>query len=326
MKFSKRKRLEADGLNLIFSLCNRGNYKEHIERTGLAPNICLPRTATEKFLWRKIFDRDPQFTLLSDKLAVKDHIARNFPDVPFAKVLWRGDDIRLAPPDLLAGPGFLKANHACNTNLKLGPETPEIDKLHAMTQNWLKLRWHAVRGQWAYKDIEPVLFIEEDLAVPTGQPPMDFAVFVFGDVITHFNAIVDHKTDHSKFARYNSCGRRTDDGWPGTKIRPLPMDFELPVAHFQVCEMAKQIAGETDHLRIDLMWNGEALHFGEVTVYSHGGYGFVSRLNDALLAEMADNWDLRRSWFLTLPQSGWRRLYADWLMRTLDAQDEHAPA
>ena len=320
-KLSKRRKLESDGLDLIFALLNRANYKEYIERTGSVPSICLPRSATEKFLWRKVFDHNPQFSLFTDKLAVKDYLTNTFPEVPYAKVLWQGDDIRLAPPDLLGGPGFLKANHACNTNLNLGTKSLEIDELHAKTQEWLKLRWHTVRGQWSYKDVKPTLFIEEDLTAGTGEAVLDINVFVLGDTVSHFTVIVGSKTDHVQYARYDPSGRRLDAAWAGKKVGPLPADYELPVAASQVCELAKKIAGGSDHLRIDFMWNGQALHLCEITVYSHGGYGFVGTMDSALLGKIAENWDLRRSWFLTHPQTGWRRLYAAWLRRTLNERD-----
>ena len=84
-------------------------------------------------------------------------------------------------------------------------------------------------------------------------------------------------------------------------------------------DLAKEIANGSDHLRIDFMWNGQALYLGELTIYSQGG--FLRLLDDALTSEMTDSWDLRRSWFLSTPQKGWRARYANWLKRTLDSAD-----
>lgn len=42
-------------------------------------------------------------------------------------------------------------------------------------------------------------------------------------------------------------------------------------------------------------------------------------------AQITRAWDIRRSWFMTTPQPGWRGEYADALRRVLDAEAEAAP-
>ncbi|OYY04566.1 MAG: hypothetical protein B7Y73_03860, partial [Acidocella sp. 35-58-6] len=35
------------------------------------PNLRAPQTLTEKLIWRKLYQRDPRFTVFSDKMMVK---------------------------------------------------------------------------------------------------------------------------------------------------------------------------------------------------------------------------------------------------------------
>jgi len=44
----------------------------------------------EKFLWRKLFDHDPRFVVLSDKLACKEWVTERAPELAVAKVHWLG--------------------------------------------------------------------------------------------------------------------------------------------------------------------------------------------------------------------------------------------
>jgi hypothetical protein len=207
----------------------------------------------------------------------------------------------------------------------LGDEPVDMDRLQAISRGWLGGQHHSkpakwkYRGQWGYKDVKRTLFIEEDLGVESDGPLADFSVYVFGKKVTDFSVMFDHKTKHVKYARFSPSGRRSQFESTTAKFSPLPRDYELPVSPKNICDTAKRIAVDRDHLRIDLMWNGSQLYFGEITVYPHAG--FLDNPNKALLDEMAESWDLRRSWFLTEPQTGWRGLYANWLKQKLEAAD-----
>jgi len=315
--------------NFLFGLLHRDQFREFAQRVGVSPNLCVPKSASDKFLWRKLFDHNPQFTVFSDKLAAKQYVANLCPDIPAAKVIWQGTNIDQAPAVLLKGPGILKSNHGAGFNLKLGERPRDIDELRAITTGWLR-GWHHTkpkkwkyRGQWGYKNIRRTLFIEEDLAREGGGPIVDIAVNVCCGKVTHFNVTLDNKTKRHRYARFHASGRLMQIEVSSAKLDAVPEDFKPPVSLTRIFGVAKRIAGAADQLRVDLMWNGQDLYFGEITVYAHAG--FVAILDQALLAEITEAWDLRRSWFLTHPQSGWRRLYADWLRRTLDAQDEGSP-
>ena len=51
----------------------RKAYRDHF---GREPNLMRPRLYSEKMQWRKLFDLDPRYAVLSDKLAARDFIAQ----------------------------------------------------------------------------------------------------------------------------------------------------------------------------------------------------------------------------------------------------------
>ena len=54
----------------------------------------------------------------------------------------------------------------------------------------------------------------------------------------------------------------------------------------------------------------------ELTITNLGG--FQGNIEKSSMKRIFETWDLRKSWFLTTPQSGWRRVYAEILRKYLD--------
>lgn len=312
-------------VNLLLVTCNPMLVAGFWFRIRQFPNIAKPSSLHEKYLWRKIIDRNPRFTRLSDKILLKTWIARRFPEVRCARLLWSGQDIRCAPRQLLMSTGYLKANHASGTNFRLGQTPPDVPVLHKMTRKWLGTRWHRKHGEWGYRNVTPRLFIEEAIVpVFCEQPLLDLTVYVFGDQVSHIAAMTHHKTSDVAFGRFDAEGCRMALGEYPTRrmerlalgrdpgeLKTLPEDFELPPQARQMVELSKRIAADCDHLRVDFLWNGKHFYLTEVTIYSQGGFLLYS--DQDLLKRMAGMWELRSAWLFTKSQTGWRKYYAAWL-------------
>src|SRR5258708_26036334 len=76
------------------------------------PNLLRPKRFTEKMQWRKLFDRDPLFAVLSDKIIVRDFIASRVASSFLPDLLWTGDDPDKIPFDALEPPYIVKCTHA----------------------------------------------------------------------------------------------------------------------------------------------------------------------------------------------------------------------
>ncbi|MEL7027446.1 MAG: hypothetical protein AAGO57_09500, partial [Pseudomonadota bacterium] len=86
-------------------------------KAGRLARVSKPETADEKFLWRKIFDRDPRFPVFSDKLAAKDWVASLGLPIDIPKTFWIGTDAAAIPRAELRPGRVLKTNNATSTNL-----------------------------------------------------------------------------------------------------------------------------------------------------------------------------------------------------------------
>lgn len=66
--------------------------RRFFRRMGYVPDFAAPVTFTEKVHWRKIFDDDPRFAVLLDKLRAKQFVGHRLPWLGFPQVLWQGEN------------------------------------------------------------------------------------------------------------------------------------------------------------------------------------------------------------------------------------------
>lgn len=276
---------------------------------GHIPNLMHPASMSEKYLWRKIVDRNPFFVTCCDKLATKQWVAMHHPDIPTAEVLWQGESLQELDWSNVTQPVFLKLNKASGTNLKLEPGPLDYSILANATATWMRRNLDASRGEWSYGEVPRRLFIEADLTLGD-EPVVDFSVYVFGDEITHISVMTNHKTAGAQFARFDCSGRRMPiPRLLSKEYTILSDDFALPIDVGLVCDMALRVAADLDHMRVDLLWNGHAIYLTEMTVFPHSG--FVRYSDEDLMERMAAAWDLSTSWTFTHPQTGWRKRYVE---------------
>jgi hypothetical protein len=130
---------------------------------GWWPDPAFPTPRSDKYAWRKVFDRNPLFTEVSDKLTAKTYALTHCPEVRVAKTLWTGSRPEDIPDDLLSGNVVVKANHGSSWNYFVRDGNCNREELNRLANGWLsrRFRWrHAERG---YYGVEPVLFVEEML-------------------------------------------------------------------------------------------------------------------------------------------------------------------
>ena len=290
----------------------------HFRRThGYLPNPAWPRTYVEKILWRKLFDRNPQFITFTDKLARKAYIAKRAPMLPMPKTLWTGLSIDEAPPALQAGPVIVKVNNGCGSNIVVKDGSPDLPALQKRTRQMLHERWR--RDEWAYGPIEPRLFLEEWLPLDHGDMPSDIKVYIACG--TPANVWIADKAGGRSLTLDpdgNPMPGR-DSGYP-REDQALPYSPAIGALVREAVAWSPILASDVDFLRVDFLVSGGRLFAGELTVYSSSG---TERLaNRAQETRLTKLWELRRSHFLQQQHRGVVGLYAD-ALRTAERLDSH---
>lgn len=288
------------------------------------PEVAQPKTFAEKILWRKLFERNPVFAILSDKLAARPWMAARAPELRVARTLWAGDRAADIPNAVLAGGVMLKTNHGSASNIILKQAPADRREIETRMESWRALRLETLHGEWGYGLVPGKIFAEELLPNDDAEPLLDFNFFCCEGEVLFYVLTLGEKTPEEAVAFYRADGSRDfeADDLPDYPKRFLPRDYCLPAKAKEALNAAARISRGLDFLRIDIMLAGGQLYAAETTLYPCAGYGIYTRL--ALVQGAMEAWDLRKSWFLTTPQSGLKALYAGALKRSL-ARDR-APA
>lgn len=289
-----------------------------VRRTGRMPNAIYPRTVNEKFLWRKLFDHDPRFIILSDKLACKAWVSERVPGLAIAKVEWVGTSAREIPKALHGMSGVIKANHGCGTNLFLQEGDFSADAIADEVDPWLNYDHGADHGEWAYSCVDRKLFWEEEIKPETGTLT-EVKFFTYGERIARiihiggrFGEMRANAWEFSKDGVLVLSDEIANIA-PQDRAMPLPETIEDAIA------MARKLGSEFDHLRVDLLFDGATWWLGELTVYNQAGYMYVASASDCE-SKISNAWDIRYSHFLKdEKKAGLMGGYASWLRQRLSS-------
>ncbi|MAZ18376.1 MAG: hypothetical protein CL535_18880 [Ahrensia sp.] len=286
-----------------------------IRHMGYWPRPALPRRYNEKYLWRKLFDHDPRFTECIDKLRVKSRVRERHPGVRLPEVLWEGDDPEEIPASLLSGNCVVKANHGCGWNVLVLDGKVDRGELNRKARKWMRRRYYGRgRGEWGYKNITPRLFVEEMMMAAGAPVDCEYKCYIAGGELIYVYVKVDRFGAEPREAVLDPDGNYKETIIDRARTT---VPFPKPGHWDKIVSVAKTMGSEFDFVRCDLYEIDGEIWFSEYTFYSLSGYTFVDwpEVNERLVRA----WDIRRSWFLTTPQKGWRAFYAARLKAALDA-------
>ncbi len=280
-----------------------------------------PRYLNEKYLWRRLFDHDPRFTVVCDKIETRKLVADLGVDVRLPEIFWTGTDPDLIPEHLLGQDVIVKAAHGWNQSIYVRDAGLGPAEIREKCREFMASSHGQRQHQWGYFNAPRRILIEERLF--SGRPMCDIKFTVFGHVLVQIIGIYpgpQGRTAGIWFLDSDGEWKLSDEASSVSKEidgRPLPPSTDA------AARIASQIGAAFDHMRVDFMTDGEQVYLGELTAYNAAG----ASPTFGHLVDTPNNvyWDLRRSWFLSTPQRGWRRIYAASLRRSIDRQARSDP-
>ena len=287
-------------------------WRHTVAMTRQWPNPVKPVTDVDKFMWRKLFDHNPLFTTACDKLASKRYALSICPELKTAEVLWTGDDPLRIPHQLLMGHVVIKANSGCGRNIFVSNGEVDLAQMRKTAAEWMKRGYGVGKGEWGYRNAAQCLLIERML-LENGEPiQTEYKFHVYGGNTVHIFIKLGMGQAGSEKFQLDGDGR--------VHIAPLdrdgkPVPFHPPPSFDRMRRIAERLAAPFDYMRCDFYELDGDVYFSELTVYPQSGRAGT---NPNLRELRNAAWDLRRSWFLTSPQTGWRKYYAAALQRWLD--------
>jgi hypothetical protein len=263
-------------------LCGLYFLKVH----GYRPHFKSPRSFMEKVWSRMLFDRDPIWTMFSDKLRVRDYVASKVGSEYLVPLLWSGNKPEEIPFGELPLKFVIKANHGCGYNILVRDKT-QLDQTKARRQlkKWLGENFceDTLLGiAWAYKKIKPTIMVESFLE-NNGSVPEDYKFFCYSGRAEFCKVDLDRFGDHSEV--FFDRGLKPLDLF-GVGIKQYRGKFVLPDNYQDMVRVAESLAQGIDFSRVDLYSVSGHIYFGEFTCYHGGGLIALSpRKYDFLLGE-----------------------------------------
>jgi hypothetical protein len=253
------------------------------------PRLFRPRSFTEKMQWRKLFDRNPLFTVFCDKLATRALIAHRIGVQYLTPLLWTGMAEEI-PFDRLTPPYFLKSTHASGQVMRvsdIAAQNPAA--ITAVAADWLRSCYGAAAGEPGYKNVPRRLIAEQEILAESGGAPEERRFFVFDGRVSIINTVFIEAGQLRNGAFHTPGWERLD--WHFTRL--LAGDFPKPTGLAEMLRIAEILGQGIDHVRVDIYDCGETFFVGELTPYSWSG---MSRFNSKA-ADLA----LGRDWRINRP-------------------------
>jgi TupA-like ATPgrasp len=241
-------------------------------------------TFTDKVNYRRLRDHDPLHQLFCDKVRMRDYVTERLGSESVPKVLAVGQSAEELSG--MVGPFFLKASHGSAMVIKVDePRSLTAEEMRT-ADGWLTRDYSLGGLEWAYRDIPPVLLVEELLRNADGTAPIDYRFFAF-----HGQTKLMHVDTGPRDNRFRTLRHADWSLIPGTLLHPNPPDLEQsrPPNLEKMLELTEVLAREIDFVRVDFYDLGDRVLVGELTPYpSNGAARFRPSSLDAWLGMMWD--------------------------------------
>ncbi len=238
---------------------------------GKQLNLKDPQSFNEKLQWLKLYNRQPEYTMMVDKVRVKDYVASIIGEqyiIPTIAVWKDPDEIDF---DKLPECFVLKVNHNSGTGMYICKDKSKMnaEKVKAELRKGLNEDYFKKNREWPYKDVPRSAFAEQYMEDQFGEL-RDYKLFCFdGKVKALFIASDRSKGEHEvKFDFYDWDFHHLPftNGHPNADVTPnKPESFE------EMKRLAEKLSKGIPHVRIDFYDINGKVYFGEMTFFHWSG-------------------------------------------------------
>lgn len=257
------------------------------------PNLKDPQTFSEKLQWLKLYNHKSEYTIMVDKVKVKDYIASIIGKEHIIPTIAVWKDPNEIDFDQLPKRFVLKVNHTSGTGLYICKDKSKmnIEKVKEELRKGLKEDYYKMNREWPYKDVPRRAFAEEYMEDQYGEL-RDYKFFCFdGKVKALFIASDRNKEEHeTKFDFYDEDFNHLPftNGHPNAKVPP-----KKPASYEVMKRLAEKLSIGIPHVRIDFYDINGKVYFGEMTFFHWSG----------MKPFVPEEWDYKFGEWIKLPTS-----------------------
>lgn len=261
-----------------YGVFNKMSDREYLEKAyeanmGYRLDLENPKTFNEKLQWLKLYNRNPQYTIMVDKYLVKNYVANIIGKqyiIPTLGVWNSPDEIDFnALPDKFV----LKCNHNSGTGMYICKDKSKMNivKVKRNLRKGLKEDYYIKFREWPYKNVPRKILCEEYIEESSTHDLNDYKFFCFDGKVDCVMVCKDRSTE-AKFYFFNRkwellrCNKRGLEA---------PENFTLnkPCHLDEMFELAEKLSKGLPFARIDLFdISIEHPYFGEITFFPDSGF------------------------------------------------------
>jgi hypothetical protein len=239
----------------------------HRKYIGRYPNLLHPTTFNEKIL-QKSLRPDPWLTELTDKLTVRDYVARKLGESYLIPLLAAPESFTKEVFDALPDSFVMKANHGSSyVKVVWNKSATSFEALHELANHWLALDFYKIGREKHYRPIKPRIFFEQLLVDKNGKVPPDYKLQCFGAksgrLVIYILVISDRFGADTRGDLYDVDWNHLDVALG--EYRPSANPPARPENLDAIVDAAVKLSADFDYVRVDLYSPHNHIYFGELT-------------------------------------------------------------
>ena len=252
-----------------------------------------PQTFSEKLQWLKLYNRQPEYTTMVDKYAVKDYVAKILGEEYIIPTLGVWDKLEDIDWDSLPNQFVLKCTHDSG-GLVICRDKSKLDKKAAIKKlsKTLKQNYYRKWREWPYKNVPRRIIAEKYVESDSNLKDLyDYKFFCFSGKMIFFKIDFNRQVDHH--ANYYS---RDCELLPFGEANYMPKPEEkltIPDRIYDMIALAEKLSNGIPFVRCDFYCVGKQIYFGEMTFFPATGMGKIE----------PEEWDCKIGQLIQLPQS-----------------------
>ncbi len=242
-----------------------------IRMDGKTLDLKNPQTFNGKIQWLKLYDHNPQYTVMVDKYQVKKYVAGIIGEeymIPTLGVWDHWEDIDFARlPDQFV----LKCTHdSGSTYIVRDKRDMDYQSVSKSFKQALQTDYYRIGREWAYKHVVPRIIAEPLIESKNNMDLLDYKLMCFnGRVRCSFVCTNRHSKKGLRVTFYDTDWKRMpfERHYPSDDI-----DCRRPDTYDEMVRLAEKLSADIPFARIDFYECDGRLYFGEITLYPGCGY------------------------------------------------------
>lgn len=234
-------------------------------------NLENPITFNEKLQWLKLYDRNPEYTTMVDKFAVKEYVASKIGEQYLIPTLGVWDSFDNIDFTNLPNQFVLKCTHDSG-GIVICRDKSTFDRQSAKKKlsDSLKTNFFWCSREWPYKNVKPQIIAEKYIKDNKQSELKDYKLMCFnGKVECSFVCEDRYKDTGLKVTFY-------DADW---NVMPFERHYprnsvlcERPKKYDLMVELAEKLSENIPFVRVDFYEVQGKVYFGEMTFYPGAGF------------------------------------------------------